>query len=82
MDAKQKHFSPPAALDEKVNLHIELEYLPLADALEEFEKHYIARLIAINHGHKGKTAAMLRIDRKTLYRKLKKYGVLEEIWNL
>lgn len=82
MNAKPEHLSTTAAHDKKIDVHLELDHLPLADAVQEFEKAYITRLIAINHGHKSKTAAMLGIDRKTLYRKLKKYGVLEEIWTL
>jgi DNA-binding NtrC family response regulator len=44
-------------------------------ALEECEKQHILGVLEQNQGHKGKTAAMLGIDRKTLYTKLKKYGV-------
>jgi two-component system response regulator HydG len=47
----------------------------LRTALEEFEKQLILEALEQNQGHKGKTAAMLGIDRKTLYTKLKKYGV-------
>ncbi len=61
------------ANNEKIDMHMKLDCLSLMQAVEEFEKEYIARIIAINRGQKGKTAAMLDIDRKTLYRKLKKY---------
>jgi DNA-binding NtrC family response regulator len=43
--------------------------------LEEFEQQIILETLNQNKGHRGKTAAMLGIDRKTLYMKLKKYGV-------
>ena len=45
-------------------------------AVEEFEKQFITETLEQNRGHRGKTAAMLGIDRKTLYMKLKKYGVI------
>jgi len=83
MNAKQGSVLTPAdAHDNAIEMHIELGKLSLADAVEEFERQYIIHLITKNHGHKGKTAAMLGIDRKTLYRKLKKYGVLKEMWNV
>jgi DNA-binding NtrC family response regulator len=44
--------------------------------LEEFEKQFLLNALKQNRGHRGKTAAMLGIDRKTLYMKLKKYGVI------
>ena len=44
-------------------------------ALEEFEKQFIIDTLNQNQGHRTKTAAMLGIDRKTLYTKLKKYGM-------
>lgn len=48
----------------------------LRTALEEFEKQLIIDALEQNQGHRAKTAEMLGIDRKTLYTKLKKYGVL------
>jgi DNA-binding NtrC family response regulator len=45
-------------------------------ALEEFEKQLIIDALEQNQGHRGKTAEILGIDRKTLYTKLKKYGVI------
>ncbi len=46
---------------------------PLAEAIEQFEQVYIPHILKINKGHRGKTAETLNIDRKTLYRKLKKF---------
>lgn len=45
-------------------------------AVEAFEKQFILEALKQNQGHRAKTAAMLGIDRKTLYTKLKKYGVI------
>lgn len=44
-------------------------------SLEELEKKHIARVLGETKGHKGKTANLLGIDRKTLYQKIKKYGL-------
>ncbi|MCP4713631.1 MAG: sigma-54-dependent Fis family transcriptional regulator, partial [Deltaproteobacteria bacterium] len=50
--------------------------LPLEQALEAFEAHYIPLILSHHGDHKGKAAEILRIDRKTLYRKLKKLGLV------
>lgn len=49
--------------------------MPLTEAIEQFELFYIPHILKANKGHKGKTADILNIDRKTLYRKLKKFGL-------
>lgn len=43
--------------------------------LEEMEKDAISRTLQHYHGHRGVAAKALGMDRKTLYRKLKKYCV-------
>jgi len=50
--------------------------LPLDKAIEAFEKFYIPRTLELHNKHKGKTAESLNVDRKTLYRKLKKFGLI------
>ncbi|MCP4398586.1 MAG: hypothetical protein GY801_14980 [bacterium] len=45
----------------------------LRDALDDFEKDYIRSVLRLHSGRKGKAAASLGIDRKTLYLKMKKY---------
>jgi len=49
--------------------------LPLDKAIDQFEQHYIPRSLKLHGGQKGKTAETLKIDRKTLYRKLRKFGL-------
>jgi len=49
--------------------------LALDKAIDRFEQYYIPRSLKLHEGHKGKTAEILRVDRKTLYRKLKKFGL-------
>ncbi|UCH64070.1 MAG: sigma-54-dependent Fis family transcriptional regulator [Fidelibacterota bacterium] len=43
--------------------------------LEEMEKEHILWTLELNHGHRSKSARSLGIDRKTLWMKMKKYGI-------
>jgi transcriptional regulator with PAS, ATPase and Fis domain len=54
---------------------LSLEGLNFNEAVEAFEKRLLARALARNYWHQGKTAAMLNIPPKTLYRKIRKYGL-------
>jgi len=47
-------------------------------SLEELEKQHIARVLRETKGHRGQTASLLGIDRKTLYQKIKKYRLNKE----
>jgi transcriptional regulator with PAS, ATPase and Fis domain len=44
-------------------------------SLETVEKEYIKMILKKTRGHKNKAASILGMDRRTLYRKLKKYGI-------
>ncbi|MFO0924913.1 MAG: sigma 54-interacting transcriptional regulator [Pirellulales bacterium] len=44
-------------------------------SLEDVEREHILAVLEANHGHKSKTASILGIERSTLDRKLKKYGI-------
>ena len=55
---------------------IVVDNLPLDKAVEEFEKLYLPRALKLHEGHKGKAAESLNIGRKTLYRKLNKFGLV------
>jgi two-component system response regulator AtoC len=44
-------------------------------SLEEMEKNYILRVLKETGGNQSKASQLLGIDRKTLYLKLKKYGI-------
>jgi transcriptional regulator with PAS, ATPase and Fis domain len=50
---------------------VESEY----NIMEETEKMLILRMLKQSDYNKRKTAALLEISRKTLYNKLKKYGI-------
>ncbi|UCH10705.1 MAG: sigma-54-dependent Fis family transcriptional regulator [Fidelibacterota bacterium] len=44
-------------------------------SLEDVEKEYISQTLETYNGHRSKTAQSLGINRKTLWRKMKKYGL-------
>jgi two-component system response regulator AtoC len=46
--------------------------------LDEMERRYILRVLDAVHGHRTRAAEVLGLDRKTLYRKLERYGIQEE----
>lgn len=50
--------------------------LKFHDAVEAFEKQFLQKVLAQNHGHRRETAAMLGIPLRTLHRKLKQYDLL------
>jgi DNA-binding NtrC family response regulator len=52
--------------------------LTINPSLEEMEKTYILRVLKETGGNQSKASQLLGIDRKTLYLKLKKYGISEE----
>lgn len=47
----------------------------LQEAVETFEKQVILRTLERNYWRRGASAAMLKIDRKTLLRKMKRHGI-------
>lgn len=52
--------------------------LPLELAVEQFEKQIILDTLQRCHWQKARTAEKLGVNRKTLYQKMKKYGLLRE----
>ena len=44
-------------------------------SIEELVRAYILEVVTSVNGHRGQAAAILGIDRRTLYRKLKEYRV-------
>ena len=44
-------------------------------ALRTFERDHIMKALSENNWHRRRTAEALRIDRKTLFRKMQKFGI-------
>lgn len=62
--------------------HLAMGIRPLKEALEEPEKQIIIQALQALNWNRQETARMLDINRTTLYKKMKKYGLLidEPIW--
>jgi DNA-binding NtrC family response regulator len=45
--------------------------------LDDVEKEYVLAALALNHGNQTRTAEQLRIGSATLYRKLRRYGLID-----
>ena len=61
--------------DLAINALPPLKELSANPSLEEIEKDYILRVLKEANGNQSKASQILGIDRKTLYLKLKKYGI-------
>ena len=48
----------------------------LGQAMDNFEKNVIRTVLEKNQWRKSRTASVLNVNRKTLFRKMKKYGLL------
>lgn len=48
---------------------------PLHDARDRFEREYIVRALAAQHGNVSRTADMLGVERSNLYRKMKGFNI-------
>jgi two-component system nitrogen regulation response regulator NtrX len=48
---------------------------PLHDARDQFEKEYILRALAAQHGNISRTADALGVERSNLYRKMRGFGI-------
>ena len=64
--------SPPAS---QSRFHPQRFDQPLSEAVGAFEKEYIAHLLKENQWHRSRVAELLGIDRRTLFRKMKTYGL-------
>lgn len=53
----------------------EAKLMPLKEALEEPERRIIEAALRANHWNRQTTAEMLEINRTTLYKKMKRYGL-------
>jgi transcriptional regulator with PAS, ATPase and Fis domain len=76
LDLAETHRSPSAMRSHISSTVIEQEPQNLREAVEEFEKRFILSILEQNRWHRGKTARMLGVGRKTLFRKMKNLGLL------
>jgi len=49
--------------------------MPLHDARDDFERQYILRALAAQHGNISRTADALGVERSNLYRKMRAFGI-------
>jgi PAS domain S-box-containing protein len=63
-------------METQINDEIGDDVVNLRSAMEVFEKRFILNALNQNQWHRGKVAAMLGIDPKTLYIKMKKSGFI------
>jgi two-component system nitrogen regulation response regulator NtrX len=49
---------------------------PLHHARDEFEKQYILRALAHQHGNMSRTAEVLGVERSNLYKKMRAFGIM------
>lgn len=68
----------PASYSPRPHLLTGLGLRPLKEALEEPEKQIIVRALRALNWNRQETARVLDINRTTLYKKMKKYGLLME----
>jgi DNA-binding NtrC family response regulator len=65
----------PADLPPEIQRGDSVPSAPAAGSLESMERQHIVATLTQVGGHRGKAAALLGIDPKTLYRKLLSYGI-------
>jgi DNA-binding NtrC family response regulator len=63
------------AEDLSISSYSVIDDMSVNPSLEEMEKNYILRVLNETAGNQSKASQLLGIDRKTLYLKLKKYGI-------
>ncbi len=70
--------SRPSPYSPRTHLHPGFSVRPLKEALEEPEKQIIIQALRALNWNRQETARVLDINRTTLYKKMKKYGLLME----
>ena len=53
--------------------------MPLHDARDDFERQYILRALAAQHGNISRTADALGVERSNLYRKMRAFGIAPRV---
>ena len=73
--AKLPPMAETACMEKTVDEDVMAVQPKLNDAVKAFEKRYIAQLLVNHQWHRSKVAALLGIDRRTLFRKIQAYGI-------
>ena len=68
----------PNGLQKPLNIADSVADNPSLQTLAEREEHYIKQVLVHSEGNRSKAANILGIDRVSLWRKLKKYGLTED----
>ena len=66
---------PPAALTPRTELSPPDATLSLKAAMAHYEKQYLRQILDTHQWHRARAATLLGIDRRTLFRKMKAYGL-------
>jgi DNA-binding NtrC family response regulator len=69
--------APPEKQGQGLEKGLAPEPQPLKAAIDAFEKKFIVDLLHQNRWLKTRTAKSLGVSRKTLFRKMKRHGLLE-----
>jgi transcriptional regulator with PAS, ATPase and Fis domain len=70
---RRQHLNPE--IQNRTDQEGPAEQIPSLSELEQAEKEAIMAALIQHHGYRGKTATHLKIDKSTLWRKMKKYGI-------
>ena len=80
--SKNKHIEPedlPSSIIQSQDLRQQsYNSMSLKESLAEPEKNIIRQALEANHWNRQKTAEALQINRTTLFKKMKQYGLYEE----
>ncbi|NOX38892.1 MAG: sigma-54-dependent Fis family transcriptional regulator [Calditrichaeota bacterium] len=71
----QESFRKPISVESRITNRNLLYFKDLRTAREEFEREYILHALKLTNHNQTQAAAILKIDRSHLLRKLKKYGL-------
>ncbi|MCB0270459.1 MAG: sigma-54-dependent Fis family transcriptional regulator, partial [Calditrichaeota bacterium] len=66
---------PERLWDKQLKSDLLVEPVGGDDPVQRAEKHHIENTLNQFHGHRGKAAEALGMDKSTLWRKMKKYGL-------
>ena len=61
----------------EINTDDSMEVLPLAEAQESFKLEYIRKVLDMNNWNKAKTARLLGVDARTVFRYIEKFQEAE-----